>query len=142
MTNVSLIRVLPGIHISPETAYLVEDYPFGFKLRCRMRCWLEVDAKKGVRYCTQTTNPKRGNTVWNAVKKSTYARMAGAMYLDEKDHVHWNGLSEYSGAKEAQEFKEVYGEGVPEASKATLDKLKELLILKQKKKKILKHLFA
>jgi hypothetical protein len=28
-------------HTSPETAYLVEDYPYGFRLRCQIRYWLE-----------------------------------------------------------------------------------------------------
>ena len=35
------MQILPGIHISPETAYVIDDYPYGFRLRCRIRYWLE-----------------------------------------------------------------------------------------------------
>lgn len=30
------VRLLLG-HVSPQTAYLVEDYPYGRQLRCRIR---------------------------------------------------------------------------------------------------------
>ena len=35
-------------HTSPETAYLVADYPYSFKLRCRIRYWIESDPKRMV----------------------------------------------------------------------------------------------
>jgi hypothetical protein len=41
-------KVLSG-HVSEETAFLVEDYPYGFRLRCKIRYWLEFDPKKGFR---------------------------------------------------------------------------------------------
>jgi hypothetical protein len=82
-------------HTSLETAYLVADYPYSFKLRCKIRYWLEHNGKKGFRFVSQTENPKTGR--WNAPKKSTYASMAASMYLDEKGHVQWSGVGEYSG---------------------------------------------
>jgi len=39
---------------------LVEDYPYGFRLRCKIRFWLEYAPKRGFRFVSQTTNPKRG----------------------------------------------------------------------------------
>ncbi len=89
----SIVQPLTG-HTSPETAYVVHDYPYGFKLRCKMRYWLERDAKRGYRLCTQTTNPKKAGEVWNAPKKSTYTMLA-IMGLDEKGHVVWTGCSIY-----------------------------------------------
>ncbi len=89
----SIVQPLTG-HTSPETAYVVHDYPYGFKLRCKMRYWLERDAKRGYRLCTQTTNPKKSTEVWNAPKKSTYTMLA-IMGLDEKGHVVWTGCSVY-----------------------------------------------
>jgi hypothetical protein len=84
-------------HTSPETAYLVPDYPYGRKVRCRIRYWLEKDPKKGFRFVSQTENPK--TLRWNAPKKSTYARFAGAMYVDgATGRVHWTGVSEYTSA--------------------------------------------
>lgn len=106
-------------HTSPETAYVVADYPYGFRLRCTMRYWLEYHPKRGFRFMQQTTNPKRGD-VWNKAKASTYSRFGGAMYLDENDHVQWSGLTEYSGGAEAKAWQDQFGAGVPEAGRATL----------------------
>lgn len=110
----SEVKILKG-HVSPETAYEVADYPYGFRLRCKIRYWLEVDPKRGVRFVSQTTNPKRGD-IWNKPKKSTYARFGGAMFLDEQNHVQWAALSEYSDAAEVASWLAKYGEGnvVPE----------------------------
>lgn len=90
-TSSTSIRVLPPIHTSEETAYVVDDYPYGFRLRCKIRYWIET-TKHGQRECSQTTNPKRSGTVWNKPKKGTYSTLC-AMYLTEDDHVHFAGIS-------------------------------------------------
>ena len=59
------IKVLLSGHTSPATAYTVDDYPYGFRLRCKIRYWLEYTPKRGVRLWSQTTNPKRPGEVWN-----------------------------------------------------------------------------
>jgi hypothetical protein len=103
-------------HISPETAYLVEDYPYGFRLRCKIRYWLEFHPKHGFRFVSQTTNPKRPvSEVWNKPKASTYCRFGAAMYLNEEGHVTWTGLSEYSDGTKAKAFLDSYGDAVPVA---------------------------
>jgi hypothetical protein len=112
------MNLLTG-HTSPETAYVVDDYPYGFRLRCSIRYWLEYNAKHGFRFVSQTTNPKRGN-VWNKPKASTYFKFGAAMFLDEDDHVQWSGLSEYSTGAEAKAWQDKYGAGVPEAGRLTL----------------------
>ncbi len=88
-----IIQPLPG-HFSAVTAYVQADWPYGFKLRCQRLCWLERDAKRGYRFCTQTSNPKKATLVWNAPKKSTYTMLA-IMGLDEENHVTWTGCSMY-----------------------------------------------
>ena len=113
------MNLLSG-HTSPETAYVVDDYPCGFRLRCKMRYWLEFHPKRGFRLVSQTTNPKRGD-VWNKPKASTYSRFGGAMFLDDNGHVTWSGLSEYSDTAEAIKWKETYGTAVPEAGRELLD---------------------
>jgi hypothetical protein len=115
-----ITKILSG-HVSPETAYLVEDYPYGFQLRCRIRYWIEFQPTRGFRFVSQTSNPKKGH-VWNKPKASTYCRFGGAMYLDEIGHVQWRGLSEYSTGAEAAAWREAYGEGVPEAGRFILDR--------------------
>ena len=99
------ITLIKG-HVSPETAYVVDDYPYG-GLRCKMRYWLEYSKTFGVRMMSQTTNPKKGN-IWNKPKASTYGKYGGAMFLDEKGHVQWSYLHEYMGAKEAREWFDTY----------------------------------
>lgn len=100
------LKVLAG-HTSPETAFVVADYPYGFKLRCQIRYWLERAPKKGYRLCSQTTNPKKAGEVWNAPKKSTYTMLA-VMGLNEENHVTWTGCSSYDFDKLA-EFCDTYG---------------------------------
>ncbi len=112
--------ILSG-HISPMTAFVVEDYPYGFRLRCSIRYWLETSPTHGVRLMTQTSNPKRGN-VWNKAKASTYCRFGGCMFLDENGHVKWNGLTEYSDGAEASAFLIEYGAGVPQAAQELLSR--------------------
>lgn len=103
-----ITKILTG-HTSPETAFIIADYPYGFRLRCKMRCWLETN-KKGTRFVSQTTNPKRAGEVWNKPKASTYSEFSGAMFLDENGHVQWKGIGQYSDVKECQEFLDTFGE--------------------------------
>jgi hypothetical protein len=114
------MQVLTG-HVSPETAYVVDDYPYGFRLRCSIRYWIEYKPKLGFRLVSQTTNPKRPGTL-NKPKASTYFKFGGAMFLDENGHVQFRGLSEYSSGAEAADFAETYGAGVPEAGRTILAK--------------------
>lgn len=88
------MTVLTG-HISPETAYVVADYPFGFRLRCQIRYWIET-TKHGQRVVSQTTNPKKPGIVWNKPKASTYTSLRVLFIDDATGHVENAGLSIYS----------------------------------------------
>ena len=83
--------VLRG-HVDEDTAYLVEDYPYGYQLRCQIRYWLhtaESGAKQGqLRFVSQTTNPKVDGHPWNKPKTGTYRPWA-VMYRDSLGHVEW-----------------------------------------------------
>ena len=113
--------VLPGMYVSADTAYVVEDYPYGFRLRCKIRYWLEVHPRLGVRMMSQTTNPQKPGIVWNKPKGSTYAYVAAAMYLDENGHVQQAALSEYTDAAESEAFRDQFADGVPDPARAKLD---------------------
>src|SRR5437762_10605235 len=52
------MQILSG-HISPETAYVVKDYPYGFRLRCQIRYWLEYKPSKGDRKSTRLNSSHR-----------------------------------------------------------------------------------
>lgn len=94
-------------HTSPETAFEVKDYPYGFRLRTSIFYWIETIAKKGDRFCSYTINPKNGRA--NAPKKSTFSNL-GAMFLDENNHVHWLGVTIYSNREEVKTFVDSVGE--------------------------------
>ena len=93
-------------HTSFETAYKVDNYPYGFRLRTSIFYWLETDPKKGDRFCSATINPKNGQL--NKQKCSTYS-VIGFMFLDEKGHVQWSGLSPYTEKDKVREFGEKMG---------------------------------
>src|SRR5262245_18083617 len=112
------MKILNG-HTSPDTAYVVDDYPYGFTLRCRIRYWLEYKPNKGFRFVSQTSNPKRAG-IWNKPKASTYCRFGACLYLDDNGHVKWSGLTEYSDAREAKAYLDTYGDGVHEGGQDTL----------------------
>ena len=78
------MKQLPITHVSPETAYVVDDYPYGFRLRTSIRYWVETKKGRGQRFVSQTLNPKTGD--WNKPKSSTYYT-AVVIGLDEKNHV-------------------------------------------------------
>lgn len=90
------MKILNG-HDSAETAYVVDDYPYGFRLRCKIRYWLEFRSGHGHRFVSQTTNPKiQGREVWNKPKGSTYSNGPAVMYLDHQGHVQWDSVSLWS----------------------------------------------
>jgi len=90
-------------HTSFETAYIVDDYPYGFKLRCKRAHWVEYKPSKGFRFVTCTTNPKKGD-VWNKPSAGTYVKFAMELYLDDDNHVQASTISEYSKPEEAIKF--------------------------------------
>jgi hypothetical protein len=99
-------------HVSPETALVIDDYPYGFHLRCKIRYWLEYRPSHGFRFMSQTTNPKKSGEVWNKPKGSTYAAL-GVMVRnetpgDEFGHITWMGIGMYN-AENLDAFGEKYG---------------------------------
>lgn len=64
-------QVLHG-HESPETAYVVDDYPSGFKIRCRIRYWIETipkGVKQGMQRFVSQTSHKSFNIVYTEEMK-------------------------------------------------------------------------
>ena len=89
------LKPIPQTHTSPETAYVVDDYPYGFRLRCKIRYWIESHPKHGFRFVSQTTNPKLSREVWNKPKASIYCAVVLVMGLDELGHMQSAGVSGY-----------------------------------------------
>lgn len=94
-------------HTTEETAYIIQDYPWGYKLRCKQKVWLEYNKSKGFRVCRRTQDPR--NDRWCAIKKDTYTLIAAGLYKNEEGHVKSAGLSEYSSTKDSEEFLKTWG---------------------------------
>jgi Zn-dependent metalloprotease len=110
-------------HNSQESSYVVEDYPWGFRLRTKIRYWVESKdaANGGQRFVAQTLNPK--TNVWCAPKKSVYYPVI-IMFLDEKGHVKYEALNTYNGIEVLTSFKQVH---INNLSKFQQNQLKFLL---------------
>lgn len=90
-----------------QNPVVIDNYPYGFKLRTQIRYWIE-SSKKGNRFCSQTMDPKKNK--WNTPKCSTYS-LIGIMTKDEKGYISWQGVSEYTEKDKVEEFvKQIGGE--------------------------------
>lgn len=103
-------QVLTG-HTSPDTAYVVSDYPYGFRLRTSIRYWVETKKGHGQRFVSQTLNPKSGR--WNSPKASTYASII-VMFIGSDGHVHHDGLSDYANEHEIDIFENTFADALTE----------------------------
>ena len=104
----AVVTVLTG-HTSPETAYVVNDYPYGFRLRCKIRYWVETKPGHGQQCVSQTTNPKLSVEKWNTPKASTYS-VVKILYLDEQGYVQHQGLYGGSSVEKIKQFIAEFGE--------------------------------
>ena len=98
---IARVTVLHG-HISPDTAYPIDDYPYGRRLRCQMRVWIDGPAPKGqykkmFRVVRQTNDPKRhgpglygegpGGHPWNKENPGHYHDWVVLYRNDENGHI-------------------------------------------------------
>jgi hypothetical protein len=109
-------RLTPLSGYPPRTHHQRRRHPYGFRLRCKIRYWLEYAKGKGFRLCSQTTNAKVPGERWNTPKKSTYC-MLGIMGLAEQGHVIWTGCNIYEFDKLA-DFEKLYGAAFDETQRA------------------------
>jgi hypothetical protein len=94
------VQVLHG-HVSRDTAYVVEDYPFGRYGRCRIRYWIGT-ATAGVhqgqqRQIRQRSTPAYGREKWNRPKRDRYVELA-VLYVNDSDHVRCFTVTEHLSA--------------------------------------------
>jgi len=116
-------KYLAPVHVSPETAFVVEDYPYGFRLRCKKRTWIEKN-KKGMRLVSQTTDPRRALETWNKPKASTYQEVA-VLYIDEATgHLEWDCLSVHAEEKRIAAFETDGATAIGEVERKALANLR------------------
>jgi hypothetical protein len=121
------VQILRG-HVNKESAFVVDDYPYGFRLRCKIRYWLEHNSR-GTRFVSQTTNPKVAVEVWNKPKASTYAVAPDltVMFKDEQGHVNWTSVNGYAWPEHVQTFRDQVGALLNAEELARLDKIERFL---------------
>lgn len=109
-------------HESPETAYLVDDYPYGYTLRCKIRYWVEFKPKFGFRLVSQTTNPRAQGEVWNKPKAGTYHFLA-VLCLNHQGHATVSAINSpyYGGEDLAADFERVHGAALGDRERSLLD---------------------
>jgi uncharacterized protein YlaN (UPF0358 family) len=98
-------KILTG-HNSFETAYKIENYPWGYKLRTIMYVWIESLPKKGDRVVRQTIDPRTGKLC--AAKASTFSNIK-ALYIAENGHVESTGVNIYTKKENVQKLVEMIG---------------------------------
>src|SRR4051812_18420178 len=108
MSNPTADQLLLG-HTSADTAYVVDDYPYG-RSRTQKRYWIESKPKHGDRLVTQTLNPKTGR--WNKPKAGTYASIL-VLFLepqeDGREFVKTHGLGLWKTNEEVEAFVALVG---------------------------------
>ena len=66
---------MPSIELiqqpTKDNPLIIQNYPYGWRLKTQAKYYIETDNKKGQRIVFQTLNPK--TNVWNSEKKSTYS---------------------------------------------------------------------
>lgn len=119
--TIERVRLLTG-HVDPDTAYVVDDYPYGRTLRCKIRFWIETN-KRGSRFMRQTTDPKRVGEPWNKPHAQTYYEMAW-LYLDGNGHVQWTGFGPWGPSPVADARFRLRGivDQLPEGDRARYDR--------------------
>ncbi len=98
-------------HVSPDTAFVVEDYPYGFRLRTQIRYWIET-TKHGQRFVSQTMNPKTGE--WNKPKSGTYDEIKVLTRDPENGYIHSDSLRYNDSLEKIAEFETRHAEALDE----------------------------
>ena len=91
-------------HTNEENALIVDNYPYGFTLRTKIKYWVET-TKRGDRFVSQTLNPKTNK--WNKPKLSTYKAVMVLIKKKENEHISYIGLYPTTDKEEITKFLEI-----------------------------------
>lgn len=106
-------------HTSQDTALVCDDYPYGFRLRCKIRYWIETDVRHGDRFVSQTTNPKVAGERWNKPKPSTYTEVM-AMVRGDDGHISRVSVGTWPDLEWVQRFEAAVGDNLNPAQRVRL----------------------
>lgn len=140
------MEVISSKHNSPETAYVIADYPFGMRLRCFKRIWVETGTKgagKGLQRIGYQTTVKRFNIeytdnglnleapmaeprAWNKPKFSTYGSIAILWIDPSTGYVETAILGQFPWTEHLDRFADRYGDALDDEQKARFEHLDRL----------------
>ncbi len=112
-------------HTSPDSAYIVSDYPYGFRLRCQIRHWIEFKRGHGFRHVAQTSNPKRPDLTWNRPKAGTSCP-ALVLVIDTAGHVASDGLGTWATEEQIAAFETTHAAALTAEHRAALAMLRAM----------------
>jgi hypothetical protein len=123
MQGETMLTELIG-HTSPETAYEVPDYPYGFRLRTTIRYWIETKKGQGQRVMSQTRNPKKTGQPWNKPNASTYNAIKVLVLNSDNGHVESRGIGGYDSEETIEQFRAAYPQScADERNRKTIETL-------------------
>lgn len=93
-------KIIKEKHDRQENALIVENYPYGFRQKTKIRYWIESN-KKGDRFVSQTLNPK--TNLWNKPKCSIYNAMM-VLIKDDRGYISYKGLYPTTSKEEILNF--------------------------------------
>jgi len=89
-------------YTNKDNALIIDNYPYGFRLRTKIKYWIETNKSKGDRFVSQTLNPK--TNLWNKPKYSIYNTII-VMYKDlETGYINYFGLYATTDKNEIENF--------------------------------------
>ena len=95
-------------HDNEQTALIIDNYPYGFRLRTQIRYWIET-TKNGDRFVAQTLNPK--TNLWNKEKKTTYSDVMVLIKEKQTSYISYKSWSvDYTYVDSLNRFLEFIGE--------------------------------
>jgi hypothetical protein len=106
---------------SKENSYQVDNYPWGFRLRTKVRYWVETKKGFGQKFYKQTMNPKNGE--WCKEKGGVYFPVV-IMGLNDEGHVTHTGLSEYDQIETIEKFAKEHKGKLTEYQESALNMLR------------------
>jgi hypothetical protein len=106
-----------------DTAIEVDNYPWGFRLKTKVRYWIESN-NKGDRFVKQTLNPKTNE--WCKPKKSTYSNVMVMTRKQENDKtfISYEQISNFSNIKEVSLFENIHKNHLTDRQLKQICKLK------------------
>lgn len=94
-------------HNTEETALIINNYPYGFRLRTNIKYWIET-TNKGDRFISMTLNPK--TNLWNKPKKSIYNAVMVLAREKETGYIRNIGLYPTTDRNEILRFLDFIGD--------------------------------